>query len=50
MTEAEAGARIEVLRRTITEHNRRYYEEAAPAISDRTYDQLYRELVELEKK
>ncbi|PYK42763.1 MAG: DNA ligase (NAD(+)) LigA [Verrucomicrobia bacterium] len=50
MTEAEAGARIEVLRRTITEHNRRYYEEAAPAISDRAYDQLYRELVELEKK
>src|SRR5947208_4721972 len=50
MTDAEARARIETLRRDITEHNRRYYEEAAPAISDRIYDQLYRELVELEKK
>src|SRR5436853_6361383 len=50
MTEAEARARIETLRRDITEHNRRYYEEAAPSISDREYDQFYRELAELEKK
>ncbi len=50
MTEAEARARIETLRRDITEHNRRYYEEAAPTITDREYDQLYRELAELEKK
>jgi DNA ligase (NAD+) len=50
MTEAEARARIETLRRDIEEHNRRYYEEAAPTISDREYDQLYRELAELEKK
>ena len=50
MTEAEARARIETLRREITEHNHRYYEEAAPTISDREYDQLYRELAELEKK
>jgi DNA ligase (NAD+) len=50
MTEAEARAHIETLRRDITEHNRRYYEEAAPTISDREYDQLYRELAELEKK
>ena len=50
MTGAEACARIETLRRDITEHNRRYYEEAAPTISDREYDQLYRELAELEKK
>src|SRR5216117_3479563 len=48
MTEAEACARIETLRRDITEHNRRYYEEAAPTISDREYDRLYRELVDLE--
>jgi DNA ligase (NAD+) len=48
MTEAEARARIEALRRDITEHNRRYYEEAAPTISDREYDQLYKELVDLE--
>lgn len=32
----------------ITENNRRYYEEAAPTISDREYDQLYRELSDLE--
>src|SRR5213082_3791743 len=48
MTEAEACARIETLRRDITEHNRRYYEEAAPIISDREYDRLYKELVDLE--
>jgi DNA ligase (NAD+) len=50
MTEAEARARIESLRRDITEHNRRYYEQAVPTISDRDYDALYRELVELEEK
>jgi len=48
MTEAKARARIETLRREITEHNRRYYEEAAPTISDREYDRLYKELVDLE--
>jgi DNA ligase (NAD+) len=48
MTEAEASARIETLRRDITAHNRRYYEEAAPTISDREYDQLYKELADLE--
>src|SRR5437773_1030941 len=48
MTKAEACARIEMLRRDITEHNRRYYEEAAPTISDRQYDRLYKELVDLE--
>src|SRR5438067_1434726 len=50
MTEAKARARIEALRCDITKHNRRYYEEAAPTITDREYDQLYRELAELEKK
>src|SRR5438094_6437510 len=50
MTEAEACARIETLRRDITEHNRRYYEEAAPTVSDREYDRLYEELVNLETK
>src|SRR5207249_6526576 len=48
MTEAEAPPRVETLRRDITEHNRRYYEEAAPIISDREYDRLYKELVDLE--
>src|SRR5437868_5959223 len=50
MTEAEARARVEMLRRDITAHNRRYYEEAAPTISDREYDRLYKELVDLEAK
>jgi DNA ligase (NAD+) len=48
MTEGETRARIETLRRDITEHNRRYHEEAAPTISDREYDRLYKELVDLE--
>jgi DNA ligase (NAD+) len=50
MTEAGAKARIDFLRSDIIEHNRRYYEEAAPTISDRDYDSLYRELTELEEK
>ena len=48
-TESAARERIGELRRQIEEHNRRYYEEAAPTISDREYDQLYRELGDLEK-
>src|SRR5438309_9802000 len=49
-TESAARDRIEELRRQIEEHNRRYYEEAAPTINDREYDQLYRELGDLEKR
>jgi DNA ligase (NAD+) len=49
-TEASAGKRAAALRKEIEEHNRRYYEEAAPTISDREYDRLYRELVELEER
>src|SRR5438876_284582 len=48
MTEAEARMRIEALRNEIEEHNWRYYEKAAPTISDREYDRLYKELVDLE--
>jgi DNA ligase (NAD+) len=44
----EAERRIHELRSVIAEHDRRYYMEAAPTISDREYDQLYRELRELE--
>jgi DNA ligase (NAD+) len=44
----QAARRAAELRDQIIEHNRRYYEEAAPTISDREYDRLYRELVELE--
>ena len=46
----EAAKRVTALRREIEEHNRRYYEEAAPTISDREYDALYRELTDLEKQ
>ena len=49
-TEIKACDRIAELRREIEEHNRRYYEEAAPVISDREYDRLYRELIDLETR
>ena len=48
--EAQAAKRIQQLRDEIKEHDRRYYEEAAPTISDREYDRLYKELVDLETK
>src|SRR5437588_1416180 len=50
LDEKEAAKRVVQLRREIEEHNRRYYEEAAPTISDRQYDALYRELSDLEKR
>lgn len=40
--------RIAQLRTAIEEHNRRYYEEAAPTVSDAEYDALLLELRELE--
>ncbi len=48
--ETQAAKRVVQLRRGIEEHNRRYYEEAAPTISDRQYDRLYAELVDLETR
>src|SRR3979411_3109890 len=48
--EKEASKRVARLRSEIEQHNRRYYEEAAPTISDREYDVLYRELSDLEKR
>ena len=36
------------LRAEIERHNRLYYVEARPEISDRDYDRLYRELADLE--
>lgn len=50
MDSVKAGKRIASLRHEIEEHNRRYYEEAAPSISDQEYDKLYRELSDLEEK
>src|SRR5437762_2996225 len=48
--EAQAAKRVAQLQGEIEEHNRRYYEEAAPTVSDREYDRLYEELVNLETK
>ena len=48
MEEKEAAKRIQQLREEIRKHDRLYYEEAAPIISDREYDRLYKELVDLE--
>ena len=48
MNEKEAAKRIEQLREEIRRHDRLYYEKAAPIISDREYDRLYKELVDLE--
>ena len=41
--------RIADLRRQMAHHDRLYYEQAKPEISDREYDALYRELVDLER-
>ena len=41
--------RILELRRQIAHHDRLYYEQAKPEITDREYDALYRELVDLER-
>src|SRR6202045_2399002 len=48
--EKQAAKRVARLRDEIEEHNRRYYEQAAPTISDREYDRRYKELVDLESK
>ncbi len=47
--ERDSRKRIEQLRALIRRHDRRYYVENAPEITDGEYDGLYRELVELEK-
>lgn len=50
MTRTQAGTRIADLRRELNRHNRLYYVEARPEISDREYDALYRELRDLEEQ
>ena len=49
MTHAQAQARHAALVAQIRAHDHAYYVLAKPAISDREYDLLYRELLELEK-
>jgi len=50
LDEKQAASRVAELHSAIEEHNRRYHEEAAPTIGDREYDQLFRELSDLEKQ
>ena len=50
MTLAQSKARHAVLVEEIRGHDRAYYVEARPLISDFEYDRLYRELLELEKQ
>lgn len=50
LTRQAAPQKLETLRAKIAEHNRRYYDEAAPTVTDQTYDALYRELLDLEKQ
>jgi DNA ligase (NAD+) len=47
-THARPAARAEILRQEIERHNRLYYVEDAPEITDAEYDRLFRELIDLE--
>ena len=49
MDKNPAEKRIPELRKIIEYHNRRYYQQDAPEISDAEYDHLMRELQELEQ-
>lgn len=44
----QAARHIEVLRAALRKHDRLYYQEARPVISDQEYDRLMRQLVDLE--
>jgi DNA ligase (NAD+) len=48
LDEKQAAKRIAQLGEEIQKHDRLYYEQAAPIISDREYDRLYQELIDLE--
>src|SRR6476619_3496508 len=48
MNRTEAEKNMAQLREEIRKHDRLYYQDAAPVISDREYDRLYKELVDLE--
>lgn len=50
MTEQQAKARIDELRKTIEYNNRLYYDQDAPELEDYQYDMLNRELKTLEKE
>jgi len=48
LSQKEAEERIEALRAEISRHNRLYYTEATPEITDAEWDSLFRQLVDLE--
>ncbi|MGZ5046934.1 MAG: NAD-dependent DNA ligase LigA [Usitatibacter sp.] len=48
MSAKDLAGRAEKLRRAIERHNRLYYNEAAPEITDAEYDRLFQELATLE--
>jgi DNA ligase (NAD+) len=48
MTHPEAAARAEFLRSELNRHNRLYYVEARPVISDKDFDLMLRELQDIE--
>jgi DNA ligase (NAD+) len=50
MTQAQAKKRHAQLAEEIRRHDHAYYVEAKPKISDRDYDRLYHELLDLEKE
>jgi DNA ligase (NAD+) len=50
MSAKDPAARAEKLRRAIERHNRLYYNEAAPEITDAEYDRLFQELAKLESE
>lgn len=50
MNAHEAARRAATLREQINRHSHLYYVEARPAISDREFDELYRELQDLEAR
>ena len=50
MSAKDLAARADKLRRAIERHNRLYYNEAAPEISDADYDRLFQELAKLEEE
>lgn len=49
MTKEQAGGQIAALRKELEYHNKKYYTEDAPEISDYEYDMLYRRLENLEE-
>ena len=50
MTHEQARQQIDALREQIEYHNKKYYTEDAPEISDEQYDALFRELTDLEER